>query len=104
MKSFLWGGIVTLSICQSFAATGRQLSGQWAPTMTPALAPEVAQKKFTVPEGFEMRLFASEPMVVNPVAMTWDERGRFLGGGDFFFFHTEAPQQERGGGGAEERT
>jgi putative membrane-bound dehydrogenase-like protein len=29
-----------------------------------------------VPEGFEMRLFASEPMVINPVAMTWDERGR----------------------------
>lgn len=59
-----------------FAATGRQLSGQWAPAMTPALTPEEAQRKFTVPDGFEVRLFASEPMVVNPVAMTWDERGR----------------------------
>lgn len=29
-----------------------------------------------MPEGFEMRIFASEPDVVNPVAMTWDERGR----------------------------
>ena len=29
-----------------------------------------------MPPGFEVRLFASEPEVVNPVAMTWDERGR----------------------------
>src|SRR6266436_1195824 len=56
--------------------SGRQLSGQHAPAGTPALSPEEAQKKFTLPEGFEIRLFASEPEVVNPVAMTWDERGR----------------------------
>src|SRR5713101_4272863 len=56
--------------------SGPQLSGQHAPATTPALSPEDAQKKFTLPEGFEIRLFASEPEVVNPVAMTWDERGR----------------------------
>lgn len=55
---------------------GRQISGQHAPASTPALSPEDAQKKFTLPEGFEMRIFAAEPMVVNPVAMTWDARGR----------------------------
>lgn len=55
---------------------GRQVSGQHAPASTPALTPEEAQKKFTLPPGFEIRLFASEPEVVNPVAMTWDERGR----------------------------
>lgn len=42
----------------------------------PALAPEETRQKIQVPPGFEVRLFASEPMVVNPVAMTWDERGR----------------------------
>lgn len=42
----------------------------------PALHPLEAQKKIKVPKGFEVRLFASEPEVVNPVAMTWDERGR----------------------------
>src|ERR1051325_4682941 len=57
-------------------AAGKQLSGAHAPATTPALSPEEAQKKFTVPAGFEVRLFASEPEVVNPVAMTWDERGR----------------------------
>lgn len=76
MKSFLLAAAIALSFGQSFAATGKQLSGQWAPATTPALAPDVAEKKFTVPQGFEVRLFASEPMVINPVAMTWDERGR----------------------------
>src|SRR5215203_4740132 len=77
MKSIFAGAaLVGLSMLPSFAATGRQLTGQWAPATTPALSAEEAQKKFTVPQGFEVRLFAAEPMVVNPVAMTWDERGR----------------------------
>jgi putative membrane-bound dehydrogenase-like protein len=43
----------------------------------PALSPEEAIKKMTVPAGFTVELVASEPMIVNPVAMTIDERGRF---------------------------
>ncbi len=43
---------------------------------SPPLSPEDSEKKFAVPEGFEVRLFASEPMIKNPVAMTWDEKGR----------------------------
>ena len=43
----------------------------------PALSPEEAIKKMTVPDGFTVELVASEPMIVNPVAMTIDERGRF---------------------------
>jgi glucose/arabinose dehydrogenase len=31
---------------------------------------------FIVPPGFDVRLFAREPMIVNPAAMTWDARGR----------------------------
>ncbi len=42
----------------------------------PALHPEETRKLIQVPPGFEVRLFASEPEVVNPVAMTWDARGR----------------------------
>jgi len=29
-----------------------------------------------VPPGFEVRLFAAEPDMANPVAMTFDEKGR----------------------------
>ncbi len=43
----------------------------------PALTPEEAIKKMVVPEGFHVELLASEPDIVNPVAMTIDERGRF---------------------------
>ncbi|HTL17104.1 MAG TPA: PVC-type heme-binding CxxCH protein, partial [Patescibacteria group bacterium] len=60
----------------SLLGAGRQLTGVYTPAQGPALSPEAAQKKFTVPRGFEVRLFAAEPDVINPVAMTWDERGR----------------------------
>ncbi len=42
----------------------------------PALSPEEALKKFEVPPGFRVELVAAEPDIVNPVAMTFDERGR----------------------------
>jgi len=57
-------------------AVGHQLTGAYAPAVGAALPPIESQKAFTVPPGFEVRLFASEPDVINPVAMTWDERGR----------------------------
>lgn len=42
----------------------------------PALSPAEALKKMTVPPGFSVELVAAEPDIVNPVAMTFDERGR----------------------------
>ena len=42
----------------------------------PPLSPADAIKKMTVPDGFTVELVASEPDIVNPVAMTFDERGR----------------------------
>jgi glucose/arabinose dehydrogenase len=42
----------------------------------PALSPQEAIAKMTVPAGFTVELVASEPDIVNPVAMTFDERGR----------------------------
>ena len=41
-----------------------------------ALSPADALKHFKVAEGFEVQLFASEPMVRQPVTMTFDARGR----------------------------
>ncbi len=42
----------------------------------PALSPEEAIAQMVVPEGFQVELVAAEPDLVNPVAMTFDERGR----------------------------
>jgi putative membrane-bound dehydrogenase-like protein len=44
-------------------------------TASPPSAEE-ALKMFDLPEGFTTTLFASEPEVQNPIAMTWDSRGR----------------------------
>lgn len=42
----------------------------------PALSPAEAIQKMTVPDGFSVELVAAEPDIVNPTAMTFDERGR----------------------------
>ena len=42
----------------------------------PALSPAEAIAKMKVPEGFKVELVAAEPDVVNPVAFTFDEKGR----------------------------
>src|SRR6266581_6303988 len=40
------------------------------------LSPQAALKKITVPEGFQVTLFAGEPDVMQPVAFDFDDRGR----------------------------
>ena len=40
------------------------------------LPPEQAAAGFAVPNGFQVRVFAHEPDVQNPIAMAWDGRGR----------------------------
>ncbi len=65
--------IFLLSFCLH-AAT--EIGGARTPANTPCPTPEEARAKMTVPEGYEVRCFAHEPMVQNPVAMTWDARGR----------------------------
>jgi putative membrane-bound dehydrogenase-like protein len=35
-----------------------------------------AAARFGLPDGFEVSVFASEPDIQNPIAMTWDSRGR----------------------------
>lgn len=55
---------------------GKQITSNQLPATTPPLAPEETQKQIQLPPGFEARLFASEPEIVNPVTITWDERGR----------------------------
>lgn len=44
--------------------------------MQPPLPAEESTKLIQLPPGFEMQLFASEPDITNPIAMSWDELGR----------------------------
>ena len=41
----------------------------------PAVEPAQAEKTFQCRDGFQMQLIASEPLVTDPVAMTYDENG-----------------------------
>jgi putative membrane-bound dehydrogenase-like protein len=76
MKRAVFSGILAITLVGSALGAGRQLTGVYTPASTPVLKPADAEKKFSVPEGFEVRIFASEPDVINPVGMSWDERGR----------------------------
>ncbi|MFK5974475.1 MAG: plastocyanin/azurin family copper-binding protein [Flavobacteriaceae bacterium] len=40
------------------------------------LSPEESKKLTQIPPGFRLELFASEPDIINPIAMNWDEKGR----------------------------
>tara|TARA_R110000751_G_scaffold8828_15_gene34295 strand:+ start:8704 stop:12210 length:3507 start_codon:yes stop_codon:yes gene_type:complete len=47
-----------------------------APKYQLPLSPEESAKLIQVPAGFKLELFASEPNIINPIAMNWDEKGR----------------------------
>ena len=40
------------------------------------MSPQEAVDAMTLPEGFEVNAFASEPMITQPMAFCWDDRGR----------------------------
>jgi uncharacterized protein len=46
------------------------------PKIQDALSPSESNKLTSVPADFEIKLFAAEPNITNPIAMAWDERGR----------------------------
>ncbi|MHA3771229.1 PVC-type heme-binding CxxCH protein [Verrucomicrobiota bacterium sgz303538] len=50
-----------------------------------------AAAKFTLPPGFKANVFASEPDVQNPIAMTWDSRGRLWVAENYTY--AEAPKK-----------
>src|SRR6478609_681898 len=47
-----------------------------APKYQEPLSAEESKKLIQVPLGFDLELFASEPDIINPIAMDWDEKGR----------------------------
>jgi putative heme-binding domain-containing protein len=56
-------------------------------------SPEEAIEAMTVPPGFAVELVASEPEIVNPIAMTFDDRGRI-----WITESLEYPRKEAGQG------
>jgi putative membrane-bound dehydrogenase-like protein len=46
------------------------------PSGQPYLTPEESVKRLKVPPGWEVKVFAAEPDIINPISFTVDERGR----------------------------
>lgn len=46
------------------------------PSGQPYLSPEESVRRMKVPPGWEVKVFAAEPDIINPIAFTVDERGR----------------------------
>jgi putative membrane-bound dehydrogenase-like protein len=67
--------ILTRSRLMPFFALIVALSPR-GPTCAQGYAPDVAVQKMTVADGFTAQLVAAEPMVRQPVAIEFDERGR----------------------------
>src|SRR6516164_7331855 len=68
---FVLGFLTPLTLAQKeYGFDNTKSSGQ------PYLKPEESVKRMKVADGFEVKLFAAEPMVINPIAMTVDEKGR----------------------------
>jgi len=68
-------GAICFTVATAFAADPVIPHRQTKPPNDPRPAEEAA-KLMTVPPGFTVEVVASEPDLVNPVAMTFDERGR----------------------------
>jgi putative membrane-bound dehydrogenase-like protein len=46
------------------------------PSGQPYLSPDESLRRLRVPPGWEVKLFAAEPDIINPISFTVDERGR----------------------------
>lgn len=60
-------------------AAGQSSNAPYNPYVAPASGEaEAAMKRFRIPKGFKVELFAAEPLLANPVAFHMDEQGRFF--------------------------
>ncbi|GAB3493446.1 hypothetical protein GCM10027341_08750 [Spirosoma knui] len=60
------------------------------------LSAEESMKHIQVPPGFTLNLFAQEPNVMHPIAMSWDERGRL-----FVLITKDYPNERKPEGGSD---
>lgn len=80
VRKILGGISATLSVLIAMNAFGAESDSvtPWRQDQPPnqPYSPQEAIRKMTLPEGFTVELVASEPDIVNPIAMSFDDRGR----------------------------
>src|SRR6184192_3162997 len=66
-----------LSVALRVSAAEPEVSGKDLPRVPPT-EPDQAVSTFQIKKGFRLELVAAEPLVVDPVAMAFDEDGRLF--------------------------
>ncbi len=64
-----------ICVCPAFAQREYGFDNT-KPSGQPYLTPQESLKRMKIADGFEIKLFAAEPMITNPIAFTIDEKGR----------------------------
>src|ERR1043166_7281847 len=77
MKRWYFTGLLAAAACRLCAANEDGVT-PWRQDEPPnqPYSPQDAIRRMSVPDGFTVELVASEPDLVNPIAMTFDDRGR----------------------------
>src|SRR5438105_1361727 len=74
-----FGGVLLLAICSGLVASLTLLAADQTPLARPPQqfpSGRECAARMTVPPGFEVKLFAGEPDVVNPIGIDFDHKGR----------------------------
>ncbi|MBI3881188.1 MAG: hypothetical protein HY301_14135, partial [Verrucomicrobia bacterium] len=75
-RVFLFGALTFLVTLPSFSARAAEDPFQALVRPTDALTPEQERVKLKIPAGFDVQLFAAEPMINKPINLAFDARGR----------------------------
>ena len=72
------GSLVLVSLVALAADSQRNRlpKRQHSTSNAPFLKPQAAVEKMSIPDGFEVSIFASEPDIGEPIAFCFDDRGR----------------------------
>src|SRR5690606_9284727 len=80
LLAFLASSVLLLALPLGGTVADDEVVAEAARTLqrVPPMAPEASLEAFDVPDGFRLELVAAEPLVRDPVAVDFDERGRMF--------------------------
>jgi len=68
--------VILVAVVVVFFATAPPVSAQRAPFPIPDPDPEIERNSFVIADGFEVNLYASDPLIAKPLQMNFDPMGR----------------------------
>lgn len=94
LPKYLSALVLGVGALGAFAQLPVGLKNTQSPPVAPP-SPEEALKKLTVPEGFNVTLFAGDPHLAQPIAINYDDRGRLWVAESFSYIEWQRKGQDR---------